>query len=140
MYKDDLVLALRELKIEYDYNNLIKINNIENKVTCPYIPSFCVSIQEYYEDIFLEMVLLNLCIYSKCIDYKNKLILFENNDSYKLVLYTINPYIYDIKLINMDENLSYYENSIFPSDTLMIKELKNIICFLKFLGSTKIIN
>ena len=135
MYKDDLRLVLKELKIDFDYNNLIKINNIENKVTCPYIPSFCVSIQEYYEDIFLEMVLLNLYTNVKNIDYKSKLILFENNDSYKLVLYTINPNIYDIKLINMDEKLSYYENSVFPSDTLMMKELYKIISFLRFLGS-----
>lgn len=135
MYKDDLRLALKELKIDFDYNNLIQINNNENKVTCPYISSFYISIQEYYEDFFLEMVLLNLYTNVKNIDYKNKLILFENNDSYKLVLYTINPNIYDIKLINMDENLSYYENSIFPSDTLMMKELYKIISFLRFLGS-----
>ena len=37
----------------------------------------------------------------------------------------------------MNENLSYYENSIFPSDTLMMKELFKIISFLKFLGSYK---
>ena len=137
MYKDDLVLALRELKIEYDYNNLIQINNYENKVICPYISNFIVSIDEYYYDIFLEMVLLNLYIYTRCIDYENKIILFENNDSYKLVLHTINPNIYDIKLVNMNENLSYYENSVFPSDTLMMKELFKIISFLKFLGSYK---
>jgi len=138
MYKDDLVLALKELKIDFDYNNLIQINNYENKITCPYIPNFRVSIEEYYYELFLEMVLLNLCIYTKCIDYKNKIILFENNDSYKLVLYTVNPNIYDIKLINMNEKLSYYENSIFPSDTLMIRELYKIISFLKFLGSVKV--
>ena len=137
MYKDDIVLALRELKINFDYNNLIQINNYENKVTCPYIPSFSVSIKDYYDDLFLEMVLLNLYIYTKSIDYKNKIILFENNDSYKLVLYTINPCVYDVKLINMNENLSYYENSVFPSDTLMMKELFKIISFLKFLGSYK---
>ena len=135
MYKDDLVLALRELKIKYNYNNLIQINNYENKVICPYISNFSISIDEYYYDIFLEMVLLNLCIYTRCIDYENKIILFDNNDSYKLVLYTINPFIYDIKLVNINENLSYYENSIFPSDILMIKELFKIISFLRFLGS-----
>ena len=76
MYKDDIVLALRELKINLDYNNVIQINNYENKVTCPYIPSFSVSIKDYYDDLFLEMVLLNLYIYTKSIDYKNKILLF----------------------------------------------------------------
>ena len=138
MYKDDLVLALRELKINFDYNNLIQINNYENKVTCPYIPSFSVSIKDYYEDIFLEMILLNIYICVKSIDYKNKIILFENNDSYKLIIDTEDPFFYELKLININDNLIFYENSTIHDDKLLKRELYKIISFLKFLGSVKI--
>ena len=135
MYKDNLILVLRELKIDFKYNNLFQIDNYEDKVSCPYLSSFNISINKYYEDIFLEMVFLNLYVNVKNIDYENKTILFENNDSYKLILYTKNPNIYDIKLINVKEKISYYEESIFSIDILIIKEFQKIIIFLNFLGS-----
>ena len=135
MYKNNLMLVLRELKIDFNYNNLIQIDNYEDKVTCPYLSSFNISINKYYEDIFLEMVFLNLYVNVKNIDYENKTILFENNDSYKLILYTKNPNIYDIKLINVKENLSYYEESIYSIDTLIIREFHKMVTFLNFLGS-----
>ena len=81
------------------------------------------------------MVFLNLYIYVKNIDYENKTILFENNDSYKIKIYTKNPNIYDIKLINVKENLSYYEESIYSIDTLIIREFHKMVTFLNFLGS-----
>ena len=140
MYKDNLIEILKKLKINYNNEYLIKISSYDNRVICPYLPYFSVSVDEYYYDIFLEMVLLNLIIYTKSIDYNNNIILFDNNDSYKLILYTKNPCVYDVKLVNMNENLSYYENSVFPSDTLIMKELFKIISFLKFLGSYNKIN
>ena len=135
MYKDDLVITLRKLKIDFNYNNLIQIDNYEDKVSCPYLSTFNISINEYYEDFFLEMVFLNLYIYVKNIDYENKTILFENNDSYKIKIYTKNPNIYDIKLINVKENLTYYEESIYSIDTLIIREFHKMVTFLNFLGS-----
>lgn len=135
MYEDDLILVLRELKIDFKYNNLFQIDNYEDKVTSPYLSSFNISIKEYYEDFFLEMVFLNLYIYVKNIDYENKTILFENNDSYKFKIYTKNPNIYDIKLINVKENLSYYEESIYSIDILIIREFHKMVTFLNFLGS-----
>ena len=135
MYEDDLVITLRKLKIDFKYNNLIQIDNYEDKVTSPYLSSFNISIKEYYEDFFLEMVFLNLYVNVKNIDYENKTILFENNDSYKIKIYTKNPNIYDIKLINVKENLSYYEESIYSIDALIIREFHKMVTFLNFLGS-----
>jgi len=135
MYEDDLILVLRELKIDFKYNNLFQIDNYEDKVTSPYLSSFNIPIKEYYEDFFLEMVFLNLYIYVKNIDYENKTILFENNDSYKIKIYTKNPNIYDIKLINVKEKLSYYEESIYSIDALIIREFHKMVTFLNFLGS-----
>ena len=138
MYQDNLISILKKLNINYDIYNLIKINNNENKVICPYFNNFCISINDYYEDIFFEMVSLNLNLYIKKIDYINKNILFENTNSYKLILNTKNPNIYYINLISSEDNLSFYNNTIYADNTLILNEFFKLINYLKFLGTIKI--
>ena len=136
MWEELLTITLKKLDIKYDYNYLINMNILENRMYCPYLPNFSISINEYYEDKFLEILQLNLYLEVKKIDYQKKIFTFENNDTYKLFVYTENPSIYTIKLVDLTNNINvvFYQKSIIVSHSLIINEFFKLINYLKILS------
>ena len=89
-------------------------------------------IDEYGENYFRQFETEIL----QKIDYEKKIFIFENNDTYKLFVYTENPSIYTIKLVDLTNNINvvFYQNSIIVSHSLIINEFFKLINYLKILS------
>lgn len=83
-------------------------------------------IKLYYENIFLEMVSLNLFKYIDNVDYSNNRFTLNKTNVLQMYIDITDDYLYKIILFNPNDSLVYHMYEVPPDDNLIIQKLQSI--------------